>query len=330
MRPEKLPSWCDDDDSAKVVEPSDTKKLQGWIYKERVPFQFWNWTLRHFVKWITHFDRAVNHFDPHEATFPNMTVVVNAGRLQNGTILTEVPEQATPTIVAPTADPRIDRILIDRITGDIEVITGTETASPAAPAIPESKIIIAQVLLQTTTTEITGDMIADERGEIIDSRLLSEYTVTGSAVTSIDFTGLDINTHKSYRVEIDWHNPTGASSNIRCDINGDTTASNYFNQTENMDDTTDTHTRGNNNFIANMGAGGRGRQNITIALLDDGTSKYAEIKNFGSYAAGAAVTQTLRTVSHTVAQPNITQVTFTGSANSISIGSKIRVYRGDM
>ena len=33
--------------------------------------------------------------------------------------------------------------------------------------------------------------------------LLAEYTVTGSAVTSIDFSGLDINTHKSYRVEIE-------------------------------------------------------------------------------------------------------------------------------
>ena len=52
--------------------------------------------------------------------------------------------------------------------------------------------------------------------------LLAEYIVSGSAVTSIDFSGLDINTHKSYRVEIDWINPTASPTAMSVFINGDT------------------------------------------------------------------------------------------------------------
>lgn len=163
-RPDKLPSWVDDDDAAKAIEPSGPKKLQGWIYKERVPFQFWNWVLRNFVKWITHLDVSVNQFDPHEASTPDMTVVVSAGRIQNGVTLTEVAEQTTATITAPTTNPRIDRVVIDNVTGVVSIIAGSEAASPVAPAVTLGKIAIAQILLQTSSTEITSDMITDERG----------------------------------------------------------------------------------------------------------------------------------------------------------------------
>ena len=162
-RPEQQPSWVNDDSTAKAVEPSATKKLQGWIYKESVPFQFWNWVFRNFVKWILHLDVSVNHFDPHEASTPNMTVVLSAGRVQNGVTLIETAEQATATITAPSANPRIDRVVIDNVTGTVSVIAGSEAASPVAPTITLGRIAVAQVLLQTSSTEITNSMIADER-----------------------------------------------------------------------------------------------------------------------------------------------------------------------
>jgi len=43
------------------------------------------------------------------------------------------------------------------------VVTGVESATPAAPAIPAGKSPVAQVLLQTTTTAITNAMLTDER-----------------------------------------------------------------------------------------------------------------------------------------------------------------------
>ena len=55
-RPDTLPSWCDDDSSAKVVEPSGVKKLAGFLYKERPAMQYFNWLIRNLVKWVTYFD----------------------------------------------------------------------------------------------------------------------------------------------------------------------------------------------------------------------------------------------------------------------------------
>ena len=107
-------------------------------------------------------------FLAHEAVTPNMTVVVDAGKIQNGKTTLNVAQQTTSTITAPTTNPRIDLILIDALNGNLVVITGTESASPSAPVITsESYILIAEVLLQTSTTEITNSMIIDRRSMII-------------------------------------------------------------------------------------------------------------------------------------------------------------------
>lgn len=328
MRPEKLPSWADDDDSSKVVEPSDTKKLQGWIYKERVPFQFWNWVLRHFVKWIAHLDSATNHFDPHEATFPNMTVVVNAGRLQTGVVLTEVAEQATPTIIAPTTNPRIDRVVIDRITGVISVIDGVEAASPVAPALSKGVIAIAQVLIQISSIEITNSMITDERGAIVarDTSLLSEHVVP-SDTTSVDFSGLDINTHKSYRIEIEVVNAIAATVQLYAFINNDTVAANYYYQRDTSDGSASTQLRTNNATLVDMTSTNRTSCIATLHRRDGFSAVYtANLRG-----AGATVANESRVVSHNSNEPNVTRLTFTSSvADAIKAGSKFRLYRGDM
>ncbi len=102
-------------------------------------------------------------FAPHEAATPNMTVLVDAGILRTGVVLVSKTQQTTTTITAPTTNPRIDRIVIDSTDGTVSVITGTEAASPTAPNLTNTKIPIAQVLLQTSTTQITNSIITDER-----------------------------------------------------------------------------------------------------------------------------------------------------------------------
>lgn len=104
------------------------------------------------------------HFAPHEASTPNMTVVVDAGKLGDlgqGTVT--VGQQTTGTITAPSTNPRIDRVVIDGVTGAVSVVTGTEAASPVAPAVPVGKITVAQVALSTSTTSITNSLLTDER-----------------------------------------------------------------------------------------------------------------------------------------------------------------------
>ncbi|TAN76891.1 MAG: discoidin domain-containing protein [Magnetospirillum sp.] len=107
--------------------------------------------------------RLAGAFAPHAQTSPNMTVRLDAGAILHGITLTEVADQSSGTITAPSSHPRIDRVVVDRLTGAVSVITGSEGASPTVPAITTGKCPVAQVLLQTSSTAITNGMITDER-----------------------------------------------------------------------------------------------------------------------------------------------------------------------
>ena len=109
--------------------------------------------------------RQAAAFAPHEQDTPNMTVRLDPGAIfkaEDNTLI-EVAAQNTGTITAPSANPRIDRVVIGQINGVTSVITGAEAAEPVPPAIPAGKMPVAQVLLQTSSTIITNDMVTDER-----------------------------------------------------------------------------------------------------------------------------------------------------------------------
>lgn len=112
-------------------------------------------------------NKTAGAFAPHEASTPNMTVVVDAGKIFSSQTLTEQSQQTSGTITAPSVDPRIDRVVIDAETGAISVITGAEAASPSAPTITYGKLPVAQILLQTSTTQIINSLITDERATFI-------------------------------------------------------------------------------------------------------------------------------------------------------------------
>lgn len=132
-------------------------------------------------------------FAAHAQATPNMTVVVDAGKLQVGTGVTVAAAQSTGTIVAPTTNPRIDRVVIDSITGVVSVITGVEAASPAAPAITAGKLAVARVLLAISTTVIANSIITSERAVVPTFAHTLAETHSGSEVfsgaPSIDLTG---------------------------------------------------------------------------------------------------------------------------------------------
>ncbi len=144
-----------------------------------------------------------NQFAPHEAATPNMTVVVEGGQNQSGTLLIVKGQQTTGTITAPTTNPRIDRVVIDQKTGDIEVVTGAEAASPVAPDIPQGKIACCQFTLQTSTMAITNLLIVDERalfplvgnsfrGALV--RKAIDQSINDSTTTNITFDTEEIDT----------------------------------------------------------------------------------------------------------------------------------------
>lgn len=110
---------------------------------------------------------VAGHYAPHEAATPNMTVLIDAGRLMdNGTLVSNA-QQTTTTITAPVGNPRIDRIVINEQTGVYSIVAGTEATSPSAPAIPAGYLPCCQVLLDNSpaTTAITNSLITDERTE---------------------------------------------------------------------------------------------------------------------------------------------------------------------
>ena len=110
-------------------------------------------------------DVTGNDFNATQQSPADMTVLVTAGTLFNVVTkaLTVKTAQTSSVIAAPTTDPRIDIVYIDRLTGVIGVATGAEAASPTDPTIPDDKLPICRVTLATTTTEIEDSLITDIR-----------------------------------------------------------------------------------------------------------------------------------------------------------------------
>lgn len=109
-------------------------------------------------------DRIAWAFAPHEAAPVALSVTVDPGALFDATVLTEKTTAQTVTLItADPTNPRIDRIVLDRLTGTAEKVDGTAAVTPVAPAIPAGKVPVAQVLVAATVTTITNGDITDER-----------------------------------------------------------------------------------------------------------------------------------------------------------------------
>lgn len=138
--------------------------------------------------------RIAAAFAPHAQSIPDMTVQIDAGYVLTALGVTELATQTSSTITAPTTNPRIDRVVIDRLSGTISIVTGVEAVTPVAPDIPSGKAPCCQVLLDDSpvTTSITASLIIDERVIInygttpnINTDIINEATA-GAGVTIED------------------------------------------------------------------------------------------------------------------------------------------------
>lgn len=121
-----------------------------------------------------------------------MTVEVAAGALFNSITRERVANaaQTTGTITAPSVNPRIDIVHIDRLTGVAGVTTGAEDAAPVPPALDDGKVPLYEIALATSTTVITNSLLTDVRelnllgglgGEHIQNQKFSYATDSGVA-----------------------------------------------------------------------------------------------------------------------------------------------------
>jgi hypothetical protein len=106
-------------------------------------------------------------FAPHAKTVPDLTVLVDAGRLFAAGAIATQNQQTVSGFVAAASTQRIDRIVLDQTTGAASRVAGVESGSPVAPAVPAGKIPCAQVgPFTTSTTAIANTMITDERSGV--------------------------------------------------------------------------------------------------------------------------------------------------------------------
>jgi len=129
-------------------------------------------------------DAYVDQFETIENSPANMAVVVNAGKVMTGETLVSIADQTTTLITAPTSNPRIDRVVVDKLTGVYTIVTGSESATPVAPAIPVGKMPSSQIALTTSTSTITEALITDERisGSIEPSNINTTETLSNKTL----------------------------------------------------------------------------------------------------------------------------------------------------
>lgn len=92
-----------------------------------------------------------------------MSVYVQPGAIfNNGTGQFVTSSESGVVLVAPGSDSYIARIYIDKF-GDLGVVYGAVAASPVVPNYPVDVFPICRVTLTSATTEVTNDMLIDER-----------------------------------------------------------------------------------------------------------------------------------------------------------------------
>lgn len=99
---------------------------------------------------------------------PALTVDVTAGSACIAGQVTALRADTTLTFAAPSGNPRIDSVQIDQ-SGNIEVKTGTENASPTAPSVDADAFKLAEVYCRVGMTSVK-DSDDSTNGYITDSR----------------------------------------------------------------------------------------------------------------------------------------------------------------
>lgn len=122
-------------------------------------------------------------FAPREMATVGMGIAIEAGLLMDGTVIMGT---NVTGIGAPTTNPRIDRIYLDLNDRTYHRVVGTESATPAPPALPFGVFPICQYILEPDDTAILDAMITDERTFVMAPVAL----IQGGYTSIVDPTGL--------------------------------------------------------------------------------------------------------------------------------------------
>ena len=96
-------------------------------------------------------------------TNTNMVVHIAAGTVPTASGVTAVAAQTVTLGSAHATLPRIDRVVLDRVTGTASMVAGTPGASPTAPAVPAGKLPCCQMLVPAAAVAILNTNGTDDR-----------------------------------------------------------------------------------------------------------------------------------------------------------------------
>ena len=86
---------------------------------------------------------------------PNMTVDITAGEAVVGGIAVKWSAQTSGTITAPVSNTRLDYVVVNS-DSSISVVAGTSAASPAFPSVASTQIVVAALVVKSTTTSLNN------------------------------------------------------------------------------------------------------------------------------------------------------------------------------
>lgn len=168
-RPIKKPRWATvptvngESGQNNVIEPIESQKDLGWDFKQKPARNHMNWIQNLSYQWIDYLD-SIDYFATTEQSTPAMAIDVFDGQYNlDANTFIQQSSQSIGSIPAPSSDPRIDRIYLNKVDGVATRVAGSEAASPTAPAYPADSIPLAQILLYVGMTEIVSADITDER-----------------------------------------------------------------------------------------------------------------------------------------------------------------------
>ena len=173
-------------------------------------------------------------------------------------------------------------------------------------------------LLKRSGTTIIG------YSDATPSAYVGETTVTGSAATQMQVTGLDLSTDQEYYIRAEAKNANAGTMAIYFEVNGSTTTTGYYREVIAGNNTTLAGQRDNAPTLRTALTGEVMSFRLWLALDFDGKPRLSWISG---YSAGSTLQHASGSWLFNTAG-NVTSIEIVGaSAASLAVGSKMKVFR---
>lgn len=173
-------------------------------------------------------------------------------------------------------------------------------------------------LLKRSGTTIIG------YSDATPSAYVGETTVTGSAATQMQVTGLDLSTDQEYYIRAEAKNANAGTMAIYFEVNGSTTTTGYYREVIAGNNTTLAGQRDNAPTLRTALTGEVMSFRLWLALDFDGKPRLSWISG---YSAGSTLQHASGSWLFNTAG-NVTSIEIVGaSATSLAVGSKMKVFR---